>query len=317
MSKFTTEDQIEEYNLELLDVLGYRYTHGAAIAPEGTDSGHGFQASDSGGGTYLDIARRQSFSDVLLKDRLEQALSRINPHIPPDIRAQAQRTVQAIASPDLLSNNETFHRHLTEGVTVEYQRDGETKGEQLWLIDWETPENNEFLAVNQFTVIEDNRDRRPDIILFINGLPLVVIELKNAADAKADLRAAYNQLQTYKREIPSLFTYNALLVISDGLHAKAGSLSANYERFSQWKRKLPNGDIDNDPDTNQLEILTQEMLNPRTLLDLVRHFTVFEKDKSEDPNTGQISIKTTKKIAAYHQYYAVNLAVESVLRACG
>jgi type I restriction enzyme R subunit len=223
--------------------------------------------------------------------------------------------VQAIASPDLLSNNETFHRYLTEGVTVEYTRNGETKGEQLWLIDWDTPENNEFLAVNQFTVVEDNHNRRPDIILFINGLPLVVIELKNAADAKANLRAAYNQLQTYKREIPSLFTYNALLVISDGLHARAGSLSANYERFSQWKRKLPNGDIDNDPDTNQLEILTQEMLNPRTLLDLVRHFTVFEQEKTADPETDVVTIKTTKKIAAYHQYYAVNLAVENVIAA--
>jgi type I restriction enzyme R subunit len=314
MSKFTTEDQIEQYNLELLDALGYGYTHGTVIAPADAPTDVGFRAKDTGA-TYLDIAKRQSFSDVLLKDRLTAALSCINPHIPPDIRTQAQRTVQAIASPDLLSNNETFHRYLTEGVTVEYTRNGETKGEQLWLIDWDTPENNEFLAVNQFTVVEDNRDRRPDIILFINGLPLVVIELKNAADAKADLRAAYNQLQTYKREIPSLFTYNALLVISDGLHARAGSLSANYERFSQWKRKLPNGDIDNDPDTNQLEILTQEMLNPRTLLDLVRHFTVFEQEKTADPETDVVTIKTTKKIAAYHQYYAVNLAVENVIAA--
>jgi type I restriction enzyme R subunit len=314
MSKFTTEDQIEQYNLELLDALGYGYTHGTVIAPADAPTDAGFRAQDAGA-TYLDIAKRQSFSDVLLSDRLTAALSRINPHIPPDIRTQAQRTVQAIASPDLLSNNETFHRYLTEGVTVEYTRNGETKGEQLWLIDWDTPENNEFLAVNQFTVVEDNHNRRPDIILFINGLPLVVIELKNAADAKADLRAAYNQLQTYKREIPSLFTYNALLVISDGLHARAGSLSANYERFSQWKRKLPNGDIDNDPDTNQLEILTQEMLNPRTLLDLVRHFTVFEQEKTADPDTDVVTIKTTKKIAAYHQYYAVNLAVENVIAA--
>ena len=254
---------------------------------------------------------------MLLKDRLERAIARLNPHISPDIRAQAQRDLQAIASPDLITNNETFHRYLTEGITVEYQRDGETRGEQLWLIDWDNPENNEFLAVNQFTVIEDNHNRRPDIILFINGLPLVVIELKNAADAKADLHAAYNQLQTYKREIPSLFTYNALLVISDGLSARAGSLSADFNRFSQWKRKLPNGDIDNHPDTNELEILTQGMLNKATLLDLIRHFTVFEKVKTVDPTTEVVTLKTIKKLAAYHQYYAVNKAVESVLKACG
>jgi len=297
MSKFTTEDEIEEYNLELLDALGYSYKHGKILEPEGA------------------AAERQSFSDVLLKDRLSEAIDRINPHIPPDTRHQAQRELQNIASPDLISNNETFHRYLTEGITVEYTKNGETKGEQLWLIDWNTPENNEFLAVNQFTVIEDNRNRRPDLILFINGLPLVVIELKNAADAKAHLQAAFNQLQTYKREIPSLFTYNALLVISDGISARAGSLSASYSRFSQWKRKLPNGEIDNDPHTNELEILTQGMLNKRTLLDLIRHFTVFEKIKTEDPTTEVVTLKTIKKLAAYHQYYAVNKAVESVIAA--
>jgi len=292
---YTTEDQIEAYNLELLNALGYGYKHGYILEPEGT------------------APERQSFGDVLLKDRLTQALVRINPHIPPDTRHQAQRELQNIASPDLINNNETFHRYLTEGITVEYTKNGETKGEQLWLIDWEIPENNEFLAVNQFTVIEENHNRRPDIILFINGLPLVVIELKNPADAKANLQAAFNQLQTYKREIPSLFTYNALLVISDGTSARAGSLSASYSRFSQWKRKLPNGDIDNDPDTNELEILTQGMLNKDTLLDLIRHFTVFEKIKTVDPKTEVVTLQTIKKLAAYHQYYAVNKAVESVI----
>ncbi|MEG4455876.1 type I restriction endonuclease subunit R [Microcoleus sp. N9_A1] len=297
MSKFTTEDDIETYNLELLNTLGYDYKHGKILEPEGA-------APD-----------RQSFSDVLLKDRLTQALARINPHIPPETRHQAQRELQNIASFDLIDNNETFHGYLTEGINVEYQRDGETKGEKLWLIDWGNPENNEFLAVNQFTVIEDNHDRRPDIILFINGLPLVAIELKNAADTKANLQAAFNQLQTYKREIPSLFTYNALLVISDGTSARAGSLSASYSRFSQWKRKLPNGDIDNDPNTNELEILTQGMFNKDTLLDLIRHFTVFEKIKTVNPKTEVVTLQTIKKLAAYHQYYAVNLAVESIISA--
>ena len=146
-------------------------------------------------------------------------------------------------------------------------------------------------------------------MLFINGLPLVIVELKNAADEKANLNAAYNQLQTYKREIPSLFTYNALLVISDGLLARAGSLTAGFNRFSTWK--TPTGDID----TNELEILTNGLLNRHTLLDLIRHFTVFEKSKSEAPDTGIISITTVKKVAAYHQYYAVNKAVESIVTA--
>ncbi|HEY9903825.1 MAG TPA: type I restriction endonuclease subunit R, partial [Candidatus Sericytochromatia bacterium] len=297
MIKFTTEEEIEAYNLELLKALGYGYKNGYTLEHEGTDP------------------ERQSFGDVLLKDRLTQALARINPHIPPDGRHEAQRIVQNIASPDLINNNETFHRYLTEGITVECTKNGEPKGKKLWLIDWETPENNEFLAVNQFTVIEDNHDRRPDIILFINGLPLVVIELKNAADAKANLQAAFNQLQTYKREIPNLFTYNALLVISDGTSARAGSLSASYSRFSQWKRKLPSGGIDNDPNSNELEILTQGMLNKGTLLDLIRHFTVFEKIKTVDPKTEVVTLQTIKKLAAYHQYYAVNLAVERVISA--
>ena len=320
--KFTTEDHIETYNLELLEALGYGYSHGTAIAPgragtPSTAAESNFRARDTTASPYLGTEARQSFSDVLLKNSLAGAIARINPHIPAENRANAQRELQNIASPDLISNNETFHRYLTEGITVEYTKNGETKGEQLWLIDWDTPENNEFLAVSQFTVIEDNHNRRPDIILFVNGLPLVVIELKNAAAAKADLHAAFNQLQTYKREIPGLFTYNALLVISDGIYARAGSLSAPYSRFSQWKRKLPNGEIDNDPDTNELEILTQGMLNKHTLLDLIRHFTVFEKVKTEDPDTNIVTLQTMKKVAAYHQYYAVNKAVDSVLRACG
>ena len=174
---YTSEDQIEEYNLELLRGLEYGYKNGYVLEPKGTEP------------------ERQSFNDVLLKDRLTQVISRINPHIPDENRQQAQRELQNITSSDLISNNETFHRYLIEGITVEYTKNGETKGEKLWLIDWNTPENNDFLAVNQFTVIEDNHNRRPDIILFINGMPLVVIELKNAAAAKANLQAAYNQLQ--------------------------------------------------------------------------------------------------------------------------
>jgi type I restriction enzyme, R subunit len=289
--KSITEDEIEQYQLQLLQTLGYAYSSGYDIQPEGKQQ------------------EREGFGDVILIDRLTRQVARINPTIPSDARQQAVREIFNIASPDLLNNNEIFHRYLTEGITVEYQKDGDTRGEQVWLIDWKNLDNNEFLAVNQFTVIEDNHNRRPDLVLFINGLPLVIVELKNAADEKANLNAAYNQLQTYKREIPSLFTYNALLVISDGLLARAGSLTAGFNRFSTWK--TPTGDID----TNELEILTNGLLNRHTLLDLIRHFTVFEKSKSEAPDTGIISITTVKKVAAYHQYYAVNKAVESIVTA--
>ena len=191
--KSITEDEIEQYQLQLLQTLGYAYSNGYNVQPEGKQQ------------------ERESFGDVILIHRLTRSISRINPTIPPNARQQAVREIFNIASPDLLNNNEIFHRYLTEGITVEYQKDGDTRGEQVWLIDWKNLENNEFLAVNQFTVIEDNHNRRPDLVLFINGLPLVIVELKNAADEKANLNAAYNQLQTYKREIPSLFTYNALL----------------------------------------------------------------------------------------------------------
>jgi type I restriction enzyme, R subunit len=291
MKSSLTEDEIEQYQLQLLQNLGYSYSNGYDIQPEGIKQ------------------ERETFGEVILKHRLPQAISRINPTIPHDAQYQAQREIFNIASSDLLNNNEIFHKYLTEGITVEYQKNGETRGEPVKLIDWEHPQNNEFLAVNQFTVIEDNHNHRPDIVLFINGLPLVVIELKNAANEKANLNAAYNQLQTYKRRIPSLFTYNALLVISDGLSARAGSLTAGFNRFSTWKNPTGENQI------NELEILTNGLLNKQTLLDLIRHFTVFEKSKTEDLKTGIVSITTIKKIAAYHQYYAVNKAVESIINA--
>ena len=290
MSKLT-EEKIEIFLLSLLENLGYEYKHGVVISPDG------------------DKQKRQTYSDVILKDRLIHAINTLNPSIPPDARQQAQREIFSIASSDLLNNNEIFHKYLTEGITVEYQKDGEPRGEPVNLIDWHNIDNNEFLVVNQFTVIEDNHNRRPDLVIFINGLPLVVIELKNAIDEKANLRAAHNQLQTYKREIPSLFTYNALLIISDGLLARAGSLTADFNRFSAWK--TPTGDSS----INELETLTNGLLNKQTLLDLIRHFTVFEKTRSEDLNTGIVSITTIKKIAAYHQYYAVNKAIKSIIEA--
>jgi len=202
---------------------------------------------------------------------------------------------------------------LTEGVPVSAHKDGDERGERVWLIDFANPANNEFVVANQFTVIENHQNKRPDLVLFVNGMPLVVIELKNAADENTTIKAAYQQLETYKQAIPGLFTSNAFTVISDGLEAKAGSLSAGYSRFMSWKSA--DGKAEASHLVSQLEVLINGMLNKATLLDLVRHFIVFEKSRKEDSKTGVITIGTVKKLAAYHQYYAVNAAVVSTLRA--
>jgi type I restriction enzyme R subunit len=198
---------------------------------------------------------------------------------------------------------------LTEGVPVMVQEDGQERGERVWLVDFQNPENNVFFAINQFTVTEHNQNKRPDVILFVNGLPLVVIELKNPADEQATIRKAYDQIQTYKTVIPSLFFYNAFCVISDGLEARAGTISSLFSRFQAWKaidgKKEPSTQL------SQLEVLIKGMLNKSTLLDLIRNFIVFEKDKKVDTKTGLTQIETVKKLAAYHQYHAVNKAVES------
>lgn len=289
-----TESTIEEFAIKLFERLGYEYIYAPDIAPDGNHP------------------ERSHYDDVVLIDRLTAAVNRLNPSIPELARQQAVKDILRIQSPDTLANNETFHRALTEGVKVSYNQDNQERGDLVWLIDFAQPENNEFVVANQFTVIESQQNKRPDLILFVNGLPLVVIELKNPADENATVKSAYQQLDTYKHTISSLFTYNALLVISDGLEAKAGSLSADFSRFMAWKSA--DGKNEASHLISQMETLINGMLNKATLLDLVRHFVVFEKSKKEDAQ-GIISIHTVKKIAAYHQYYAVNKAVLSTLQA--
>ncbi|KAF3981363.1 MAG: type I restriction endonuclease subunit R [Methylococcales symbiont of Hymedesmia sp. n. MRB-2018] len=292
-----TENAIETFCIELLEKQGYEHIYAPDIAPES------------------DNPQRSSFEDVLLSARLNDAITRINPLIPRQAQQEAVKKIARIHSPELLTNNESFHRMLTEGVKVSYQKDGNQRGDLVWLVDFNNPENNNFVVANQLTVIENGVNKRPDVVLFVNGLPLVVIELKNAADEKASVKSAYQQLQTYKATIPSLFTYNGLMIISDGLEAKAGSLSAGLSRFMSWK--TADGKEQASPLVSQLETLIKGMLNKATLLDLIRHFIVFEKSKSEDNKTGVVMIEAVKKLAAYHQYYAVNRAVESTLRATG
>ena len=291
------ESDIESHAIELLEKQGYEYVYGPSIAPDSS------------------TPERASFEDVLLRDRLKNAIQRINPTIPADAREDAIKQIERLSSPDLIANNEAFHRLLTEGIKVTYQKDGQTRGDYVWLIDFNEPGNNDFLVVNQLTIIEDRVNKRPDVILYINGLPIVVIELKNPADENATIHSAFKQLQTYKEVIPSLFPYNGFLIISDGLDAKAGTLSAGIDRFMAWKTS--DGKVEASKLIGQLQTLIQGMLNKATLLDLLRHFIVFEKTKKEDKDTGIITIQTIKKMAAYHQYHAVNRAVESTLRASG
>jgi type I restriction enzyme, R subunit len=300
MTSKITESEIETLAITLFEKLGYQYVYAPDIAPDSK------------------TPERERFEDVLLIERLRTAVARINPGIPADVREEAIKQVQRLNSPELIANNEAFHRMLTEGIKVIYQDKGHARGDLVWLVDFKRPDNNEFVVANQFTVIghhtnQGHQNKRPDVVLFVNGLPLVVIELKNAADENATIGAAYQQLQTYKDVIPGLFTYNGALVISDGLEAKAGSLSAGSSRFMAWK--TADGKIEASSLISQLETLINGMLNKATLLDLLRHFIVFEKSKKEDPVTGVISISTVKKMAAYHQYYAVNAAVASTLRA--
>ncbi|MBX9783400.1 MAG: type I restriction endonuclease subunit R [Chitinophagaceae bacterium] len=286
MKNFITESEIEQIALDILsEDLGYKVLYGPDIA-EGDK-------------------KERDYSEVVLHKRLRNAIDEINPTIPKEAREEAFKKAMRSISVSLFDNNENFHRMLTEGVDVKFSiGEGKTKTDKVWLIDFEKPLNNEFLAVNQFTVAENHNNKRPDIILFINGLPLIVIELKNATDETADVKAAFNQLQTYKQLIPSLFTYNTFLLVSDGWFAKAGTLSSDYSRFMEWKTADGITVVDSKLEP-EMEPMMKGLLNKTTLLDVIRHFIVFEKTKE----------KTIKKIAAYHQYYAVNKAIESTIRA--
>jgi type I restriction enzyme R subunit len=286
MRNSITENEIEEIALSYLQGLGYTYQLGTVISPDGEHP-------------------ERQYNEVVLVTRLRDAIDKLNPNISQDAKEDALKKVLRTESPNAIINNETFHRYLTDGVDVEMRTENGIRGEKIYIVDFENPENNEFVAINQFTVVEGNQNKRPDIILFVNGLPLVVIELKNAVDENANLKSAFNQLQTYKQAIPSLFTYNSLLVISDGWDARCGTITSDYGRFMTWKTK--DGQTTADHLQPQMEVMFHGMLNKHTLLDLIRQFIVFEKSDS----------KTLKKVAAYHQYYAVNKALESTVTASG
>ncbi|MDB3932947.1 type I restriction endonuclease subunit R [Luminiphilus sp.] len=282
-----TEDQVELQSIEWFKDLGYQYVCGYDIAVDG------------------EAPERTDYRSVVLKDRLLSALTRINPEIPKSAIDTALSQLMNPNIPALMSCNRQVHSWLTKGVKVAYQEGNETVGKQLRVIDFENPENNDWLVVNQFTIHGQKQNRRPDVLVFLNGLPLSVIELKNAADENADIWAAYNQLQTYKNDIPDLFNYNTCLVISDGIYARLGSLSANEERFMRW-RTIDGVEVDPLGQHRELETLIKGLFNKEVFLSYLRYFCIFEDDKT-----------VIKKIAGYHQFHAVQAAVESVVNASG
>ena len=281
-----TEDAVEQNLIEMLKSQGYRYFHGTGL-------------------------ERDSFDSVVLESAFKTALKKLNPDLPESARVEAFQHVMHLGSNDIMTNNEKFHQMLTDGVTVEYFKHGETIGLQVKLVDFDQPENNDFLVVNQFVIKENNQSKRLDVVLFVNGLPLVVVELKSAINEKATLERAYTQIQNYKTAIPSIFYYNALCVISDGMDARTSSVSASFSRFLAWKSpaKKENGILP------ELQILARQMLQKSVLLKLIRFNTVFESEEVKNDKTGLLSLVKIKKIAAYHQYYLVEKAVQSTLRA--
>lgn len=280
-----TEDQLEQETLGWLCEQGYTHLYGPDIAHDG------------------DNPERESYRDVILTMRLRTAIARLNPQIPLAAREDALRQVLDLGVAVQLSANRLFHRLLVSGVSVQYQNDGETRGDFVRLIDWADVRANEWLAINQFSIQGPKHIRRPDIILFVNGLPLVLLELKNPADVNADLVKAFDQIQTYKEQIPDVFEYNEILVISDGSEARMGSLSADIERFARW-RTIDGVTIDPLGEFNELETLVRGVLQPAMLLDYLRYFVLFEDDG-----------RLVKKIAGYHQFHAVRAAIQQVVSA--
>ena len=281
------ETAVERALLTWLEAIGWRVVHGPDIAPDAANE------------------ERDDYEQVILDARLRSVVAELNPGLSGDALEDALRRLTRPPGPTREARNRALHRLLVDGVTVEYvDTNGAVRGAQVRVIDFDLPEANDWLAVNQFTVVENKHERRPDIVLFVNGLPLGVIELKNPTDENATIRSAFQQLQTYKAEIPSLFAFNAALIVSDGLEARIGTLTSPWEWFKPWRTIT--GEALADSKLPQLQVLVEGVCAPRRLLALVRDFIVFEDDGS-----GALA----KKMAGYHQFHAVETAVTETLRA--
>ncbi|GFZ30108.1 DEAD/DEAH box helicase [Clostridium zeae] len=288
-----TEDLLEEAAIEILQEMGYNYAFGPDI---------------SYGGEYPE---RKNYRDCILEQRVKDALFTINRDLPQDALDEAYRKIITFNSPILEENNKEFHKLLIEGIDVSFRKDGQPKTEKAYIIDFKNPKNNDFLVVNQFTIIE-NEERRPDLIIFVNGIPLVVIELKSATDENVGIENAYYQIQTYKQDITSLFNYNAFCILSDGINAKAGTITSNQERFMNW-RSIDGINVTS-LDLPQYEVMLRGMLQKDRFLDIVENFLLFHKSKKDDYDSEGNKIGDheilIKILAGYHQYFAVKKAVE-------
>lgn len=284
-AKFT-EDTVEQATLEWLTELGYTTLYGPDIAPESA------------------APERDNFQQVVLEERLRNAIARLNSRVPEEAHDEAFKQVLRLNSPSLIQNNRSFHRLLRDGVTVQVRGDdGVEKNPLLKLVDFDNPDNNDWLAVNQFTTIGNN-ERRPDVVVFVNGLPLAVIELKNPADENATVAGAHNQLQTYKNDIPDLFHYNEIMVISDGTGARVGSLTAGIEWFKPWLTIDTDKPVKNLP---ELEVLLRGVFDKNRFLSIIHNFSLFEQDPDSD--------SVYKILAGYHQYHAAQSALISTVNA--
>jgi len=261
MSHPFTESEVEQAALAWLESVGWRVAHGPDIAPD------------------MLAAERRDYGEVVLAQRLRDSLARLNPALPAGALEDAFRKLTRPEGADLIQRNRFLHRLLVNGVTVEYRtREGELRGAQARVIDFDDSAGNDWLAVNQFSVTENKHRRRPDVVLFVNGLPLAMLELKNAADEEATIWTAFQQLQTYQAEIPSLFAPNGVLVVSDGVEARVGALGAGREWFKPWRTIA--GERLADPHIPELQVVTEGVFARRHFLDLVRDFLVFEDDGS-------------------------------------
>lgn len=293
-----TEDLLEQAVIEILQEMDYEYVFGPEIGHDG------------------EYPERDDYREVVLNQRLRDALFTLNRHLPEDALEEAYRKIITVNSPSLHENNKQFHKLLVEGIDVSFHKDGQIKTEKAMVLDFDQPERNSFVAVNQFTIIE-KEERRPDVLIFVNGLPLVVIELKSASDENVGIEQAYNQIQTYKNDIPSLFRYNAFSIISDGINAKAGTITSNEERFMNWRTV---DGINIEPlEVPQYEVAIRGMLDKKRLVDIIQNFILFQESKEaiHDENGNRIGDNKTiiKIMAAYHQYFAVKKAVESTKQA--
>ena len=295
-----TEDLLEEAAIEILQSLGYDYVFGPDISLGG------------------DYEERLDYREVVLSSRVKDALFRINKGIPSEALEEAYRRIITFNSPMLEENNRSFHRLLTEGIDVSFAEDGNIRTKNVQIVDFseEGIKNNEFLVINQFTIIE-NEERRPDLLIFVNGIPLVIIELKSASDENVGIESAYNQIQTYKKDIPSLFNYNAFCILSDGINAKAGTITSNEERYMNWRSI--DGKVVEPLSNPQYEVMFGGMLQKHRLLDIIKNFILFQESSvdEKDENGKKLGDKKTiiKIMAAYHQYFAVKKAVEKTKEA--